>query len=146
MRKLITVMLLFMIGGYLDLANSASKPLLAAAAPQNLAAYAGKYPSELFKGVPSLKRRLRVLLGANYSLFMERLQTETPIENVDGALVGRGCMAHSCGEEEAVLVINLADGKLHCAILSGRFGGKFKVFSEDKAHVPEALGRAMKER
>jgi|ERR1700720_662980 hypothetical protein len=112
--------------------------------PQRLESYVGKYPSDLFRGVPSLKPRLRTLLGRNYALFMERLQTEMPIENDAGALVARGCMAHSCGVEEAVLVINLADGKLHCAILSEKFGGKFKVFSEDSAHIPGALTRAIK--
>ncbi len=112
--------------------------------PQRLEAYVGKYPSDLLRGVPSLKTRLRTLLGRNYALFMERLQTEIPIENDAGALVARGCMAHSCGVEEAVMVINLADRKLHCAILSEKFGGKFKVFSEDSAHIPGALTRAIK--
>jgi hypothetical protein len=112
--------------------------------PQRLEAYVGKYPSDLFRGVPSLKTRLRTLLGRNYALFMQRLQTEMPIENDAGALVARGCMAHSCGAEEAVLVINLANGKLHCAILSEKFGGKFKVFSEDSAHIPGALTRAIR--
>jgi hypothetical protein len=42
------------------------------------------------------------------------------------------------------MVINLADGKLHCAILSDKFGGKFKVFSEDSAHIPGALTRAIR--
>jgi len=112
--------------------------------PQRLESYVGKYPSDLLRGVPSLKTRLRTLLGRNYALFMERLQTEMPIENDAGALVARGCMAHSCGVEEAVMVINLANGKLHCAILSDKFGGKFKVFSEDSAHIPGALTRAIK--
>src|SRR5713101_5470133 len=107
--------------------------------PQRLESYVGKYPSDLLRGVPSLKTRLRTLLGRNYALFMERQQTEMPIENDAGALVARGCMAHSCGVEEAVMVINLADGKLHCAILSDTFGGKFKVLSEDSAHIPGAL-------
>jgi hypothetical protein len=107
--------------------------------------YVGKYPSDLLKGVPSLKPRLRTLLGANYSMFMERLQVERPIEKVEGALVGRGCMAHSCGVEEAIMAINLADGKLHCAILSDKFGGKFKVFSEDSDHVPAGLTKAMEQ-
>src|SRR5437762_11488291 len=31
----------------------------------NLERYAGKYPSELFRGVPSVKTRLRELLGTN---------------------------------------------------------------------------------
>ena len=142
MRKLSIIMLLLVIATVMGMSTTAATTT----APQNLGSYVGKYPTELFNGVPSLKRRLRVLLGADYGLFFERLQTEVPIENVDGALVARGCMAHSCGEEEAVLVINLSDGKLHCAILSAKFGGKFKVFSEDKAHIPGALDRAMKDR
>jgi hypothetical protein len=72
---------------------------------------------------------------------MARLQVEMPIENIDGALVARGCMAHSCGIEEAMLAINLADGKLHCGILSDKYGHKVKIFSEDKAHIPTALQR-----
>ena len=109
---------------------------------QKLENYVGKYPSELFKAVPSLTRRLRTLLGQNYAFFMNRIQTEVPIEKDEGALVVRGCMAHQCTVEEAVLVINLADGKLHCAILSDKYGKKYRIFSEDKAHIPAALKRA----
>jgi hypothetical protein len=146
MRKAMIITLLLVFSTALGMTGTARAVHPAKPEPQNLRSYVGKYPSQLLRGVPSLKQRLKVLLGANYSLFMERLQTEMPIEDVDGALVGRGCMAHSCGEEEAVMVINLADGKLHCAILSAKFGGKFKVFSEDKAHIPAALNRTVQER
>ena len=131
---------IFMMSAVITLAAAATPGVN----PQKLESYVGKYPSDLFRGVPSLKPRLRTLLGRNYALFMERLQTEMPIENDAGALVARGCMAHSCGVEEAVLVINLVDEKLHCAILSEKFGGKFKVFSQDSAHIPGALTRAIK--
>src|SRR3979490_509188 len=47
----------------------------------DLARYAGKYPSALFKGAPGLRTRLGALLGTNYKLFFDRLQTEMPIEN-----------------------------------------------------------------
>ena len=109
---------------------------------QNLARYAGQYPSALFRGVPSLKTRLRKLLAANYRSFFDRLQTEMPIENDGGALVARGCMAHSCGTDEAILVINLDDGTLHCAI---KFNGRFRTFSENRAGIPAALNRAMRQ-
>ncbi len=123
-----------------------SKPLVFVAyESQRLQSYVGKYPSDLFKAEPAIKKRLKSLLGTNYSFFMNRMETEMPIENDQGALVVRGCMAHNCGIEEAVMVINLADGKLHCAIKSSKFGGKFKVFSEDKAHTPPALNRAMQQ-
>jgi hypothetical protein len=113
---------------------------------QSLESYVGKYPSELFKSEPGLKRRVKTLLGPNYSFFMARLQVEMPIENIEGTLLARGCMAHSCGIEEAILAIGLNDGKLHAAILSKKFGGKFRLFSEDKGHVPAALRRAIEQR
>ena len=141
MLKLIVLASLLAVSGTLS-ATPGTSPS-AAYEPQRLESYVGKYPSDLLRGVPSIKRRLRTLLAANYSFFMNRLQTEMPIESDEGALVVRGCMAHSCGVEEAVMVINVADGKLHCAILSAKFGGKFRVFSEDKAHIPAALTRAM---
>lgn len=108
----------------------------------SLSRYVGKYPSEMFRGVPTLKRRLRTLLAANYRPFFDRLQTEMPIENDQGALVVRGCMAHNCGIEEAILVINLDDDTLHCAI---RFNRTFRTFSENRSSIPGALRRAMQE-
>ena len=112
---------------------------------EGLEKYVGKYPSELFRSEPWVKTRLRALLAARYSSFMDRIQTEMPIENIEGSLVARGCMAHSCGSEEAVLVINLSDGKLHCAILSDSYGGRFKIFSEDPDHIPRALRAALQQ-
>lgn len=113
------------------------------ASTSDLERYAGQYPSALFKGVPSLKARLRQLLGVNYKSFFDRLQVEMPIERDGNTLVGRGCMAHQCTIEEAVLVIDLADGELYCAIKSGKYGGGFKIFTKDKTRVPDALRRAM---
>lgn len=109
----------------------------------DLARYAGKYPSELFRNEPGLKTRLRELLGANYASFMSRLQTEMPIERDGNVLIGRGCMAHQCTIEESILAIDLSGGKPYVAIKSTRYGGGFKIFAEDKNRVPEALRRAM---
>ena len=110
---------------------------------QDLIHYVGRYPSELFRRVPGLKTRLRTLLGANYKAFFDRLQVEVPIENDGGALVVRGCMAHQCTIEEAILVITPEDGKLYVAIKSPRYGGGFKTFSADRGRVNEVLRRAM---
>lgn len=109
----------------------------------NLERYAGQYPSALFKGVPSLKTRLRQILGVNYKSFFDRLQVEMPIERDGNTLVARGCMAHQCTIEEAILVIDLADGEPYCAIKSTEYGGGFKTFAKDKTRVPDALRRAM---
>ena len=103
--------------------------------------YVGKYPSELFRGVPAIRTRLRELLGASYQAFNERMQVETPIEKDDDTLVMRGCMAHSCTIEEAILAIDLNDGKLYVAL---RTDGTFsKTFPANRALLPEALKKAM---
>lgn len=143
MRKLIFIWMLFVIIGFPGSSVPAGR--VAAPAPQDLRVYVGKYPSALLKGVPSLRRRMRSVLGSNYNFFVARLQTEMPIEQVEGCLVAVGCKAHSCGTEDAVMVINLKDGKLHCAIRSDRFNGGYKIFSEDKQNVPHALYRTMEQ-
>jgi len=112
---------------------------------QRLSRYVGRYPSELFRGVPSLKARLRKLLGANYQFFFNRLQTEMPIENDGGVLIVQGCMAHQCTIEVAILAIDLANDKLHVAIKSTEFRNVYKLWSEPGASVPAALRRAMQQ-
>lgn len=112
-------------------------------APSDLEKYVGKYPSELFKRVPAIKTRLRQLLGVNYAAFMGRMQTQTPIEKDGDFLIMRGCEAHSCTVEEALLAIDLNDGKLYVAL---RFEGKFsKTFPAHRSQLPEALKRAMEQ-
>ena len=100
--------------------------------------YTRKYPSELLKADPDVKRRLQALLGSNFSFFMERMQTEMPMEDSQGILVAYGCQAHACGVENAIFFIDLSDGKLHCAIRSGTYSDKVKTFSEDRARFPSA--------
>ncbi len=106
---------------------------------QNLERYTGQYPSDIFRKEPGLKTRLHALLGANYRSFFDRLQTEMPIENDGGVLIVRGCMAHQCTIEEAILAIDLGNDTLHCAI---KFNSRFRTWSE-RGGVPAALRRAM---
>jgi hypothetical protein len=112
---------------------------------QRLARYVGKYPSDLFRGVPSLKARLRTLLGTRYQFFFNRIQTEMPIENDGGVLIVQGCMAHQCTIEVAILAIDLANGNLHVAIKSTEFRNMYKLWSEPAESVPAALRRAMQQ-
>jgi hypothetical protein len=106
----------------------------------NLGRYAGKYPSEMFRREAGLKTKLRQLLGnANYREFFDRMQTEMPIEKDGNAIVARGCMAHQCTIEEAILVVNLADGTPFVAI---KFNSRFRTFTGGMA-PPQALRNAM---
>jgi hypothetical protein len=108
----------------------------------NLERYVGKYPTELFRAVPSVKTRLRQLLGTNYQAFTDRMQVETPIEKDGDTIVMRGCMAHSCTIEEAILVIDLNDGTPYVAL---KFNSKFRpVFAADRSQIPDSLRRAMR--
>ena len=110
---------------------------------RDLARYAGKYPSEMFRREPGLKTRIRALLGTNYKLFFDRLQTEMLIENDGGVLIVHGCMAHECTIEESILALDLGADKIHIAIKSADFRGRFKTWSEGGGNVPDALRRAM---
>ena len=109
----------------------------------DLSRYAGKYPSELLARESGLKSRLRELLGANYGYFTSRLQTEMPIVQEGEILIARGCMAHQCTIEEAILAADLTNNKLWVAIKSTRYSGGFKIFAQDKNRVPDALRREM---
>jgi hypothetical protein len=131
MRRLLTAILMVLLAG--SLVQTAP-----GADGEGFKKYAGKYPSALLKAEPGVKQRLQVLLGANYSFFMERMQVEVPIEDIQGILVGKGCQAHGCGVEDAVLFMDLSVGKLHCAIRSDTYSDKVKTFSEDRAHFPSA--------
>jgi len=146
MRKLSGLLVFFAILTFNQHILFAKVSQVSKTSEQNFSSYIGKYPDDLLRTNPRLKTRLRALLGPNYSTFNQRLQVAGPIEDDQNAIVLHGCMAHSCGDEEALLVISLPDNKLHCAILSQKFGGKYKVFSEDKTHIPSALQRAMKKK
>jgi hypothetical protein len=106
----------------------------------NLDSYAGKYPSELFRDVPSIKARLRGLLGKSYSAFFERMQVEMPIEKAENTIIVRGCKAHQCTIEEAILAIDLSDGQPYVAM---KFGRHFKTYAADRSRIPGSLKRAM---
>jgi len=111
------------------------------AATTDYSRYVGKYPSEMFKKEPALKARLRTLLGTSYKAFFDRMQVETPIEQDGEAIVMRGCMAHQCTVEEAILVIQnetpYAALKMKSKIS--------KTFPADRSKLPAALKRAMEQ-
>lgn len=118
-----------------------TRTISARSVPTDYFQYVGKYPSEMFKKEPALKTKLRTLLGVSYKAFFDRMQTEMPIEKDGDAIVARGCMAHSCTVEEAILVVQ---GQTPYVAL--RVNSKFsKTFPADRSKLPEALKRAMEQ-
>jgi hypothetical protein len=117
---------------------SASKP------KRNLSMYIEKHepPREMLDAEPDLESRLRRLLSVDWDAFMERFGVQGEVRELGGFLVGGGCRPHACGSEEAVFLINLTDGKIHCAIRSDDYKG-VKTFSEDPTHFPEAVLKSL---
>lgn len=108
--------------------------------PPTYTQYVGKYPSELFKLVPAVKSRARHVLGASFKAFLDRMQVETPITQNGDAIVARGCKAHLCTIDEAILMVDLNHGKVSVAL---KFNGKFRIFKGDLAETPDVLTREM---
>lgn len=107
--------------------------------PLNLEKYIDRDLNDLLREVPSVGNRLKVLLGSNYRLFMKNLTVSATLENRQGFLMMHGLAPHMGTVEEAVFLISLSSHKMHCAILSRRFGGKHKVFSEQPDNIPTPL-------
>jgi hypothetical protein len=103
---------------------------------QRLQKYIGRYPREMFKQEHAMIQRLKVLLGKDYDRLELNMDVQGPIQLEEGALVMEGNAPHAGGIEDAYLAITLADGKLHCALRSGDFGGKLKKFSEGPKNMP----------
>ena len=105
----------------------------------NYRTYIGRELNDLLKAMPDVNRRLRKLLGANYQLFMKNLTVSSELQDEQGFLKMHGLAPHMGTVEEAVFLLSFSTGKLHCAILSARFGRRYKLFSEDPNSAPTAL-------
>ena len=68
------------------------------------------------------------------------MQVETPIEKDENSIVMRGCKAHQCTIEDAILAIDLSDGRPYVAM---KFGKEFKTYPNDLSRIPDSLKRAM---
>lgn len=104
--------------------------------PRNLVTYVGEYPVKLMK-VPSVKSRLRSLLGKSYSDFTTSIDVQHQITRDGDFLFASGCMAHSCTINEAAFVIDLKNKRIHAVIYEEDAAPRF--FNEDKAATPQVL-------
>jgi hypothetical protein len=104
-----------------------------------LARFVGQYPSALMQDRRlGYEVRIEGLLGRDKRLYDDRSSVETPIavEVTPHAryMVFRTCMPHECSLEEALVLVNLATGKLHVAVLQD--GHKVRTWSEPDQPPP----------
>ncbi len=104
--------------------------------PSNLTRYVDEYPVELMK-VPSVKSRLKTLLGRRYSDFVISIDVQHTITKEGDFLFASGCMAHACTINEAAFVIDLKNKRIHAVIYEQDAAPRF--FNEDKAATPQLL-------
>jgi len=80
-----------------------------------------------FLGVAAIRQPIIEVLGDDFRAVRERLSVASEMETVDYRyLVGRGCLPHSCGSDEGILVVDGWSGDAWAAITEA---GKPRVFS-----------------
>ncbi len=119
--------------------TTAKRPAL----PTNLASYVGQYPVKLMK-LPSIKSRLKALLGKRYADFDESITVQEEITKQGDFLLASGCMPHSCMDNRAAFVIDQENNRIHAAIFDVDADPQF--FNEDKVPTPQILLDWMAER
>lgn len=139
MKKVLSLAALIMLLGDVTAYDQSAKSRQPSPRIPNLENYAGRDLNDLLRDEPSVKRRLNALLGKNHRLFMNNLTVAATLENRHGFLMMHGIAPHRGGEEEAIFLMSISSQRIHCAVLSRRFGGKYKVFSEDTSGVPSSL-------
>jgi hypothetical protein len=97
----------------------------------------GKDPSAVgLLNHPVLKRRLRKLLGSQYTYVKGIWEVETPIEVEDGIFYADGMQAHGGGDPGAVVMADIAQNVLYVGI---RQDHQVQLYAEDGGAVPPKL-------
>ena len=102
-----------------------------------LADYDGEDPSAVdLLNQPVLKRRLRKLLGTQYSYVKGIWEVEAPMEVEDGLFYASAMQAHSGGDPSAVLMADIGRNTLYVGI---RQEQQVQLYAEDGGDVPAKL-------
>ncbi|MDT5062668.1 MAG: hypothetical protein QOH63_3127 [Acidobacteriota bacterium] len=109
-----------------------SRPAL----PSGIAAAVGQDSDNLLKN-PSIKARMKKLLGNKYDSFMESFETLNPITREGHFLFSSGCLIHACTHLESAIAVNLTNNTIHAAIF--RQDEKIKYFNEGGKATPEVI-------
>jgi len=94
-----------------------------------LANYNEKYPNEVnLLNNPTIKERLKNLIGNRFSFLEETWAVESPIKVVNNTFIASGCQAHNCSATNFIIVVNLESNIMYVGI---REEEVIKTYSED---------------
>lgn len=130
--KQIFAILMITLALSLSAAAQPKKPAL----PTNMAKYIDEYPVKLMK-VPSVKARLKTLLGKKYSTFDLYIAVQAPTKQVGDFLIASGCLPHACTISQSAFAIDLKNKRIHAVIYEKDKLPKY--YNEDKAATPQVL-------
>ena len=101
-----------------------------------------KYPYPMYLlDVPSVKKRVRALLGKNYSSFTEAIDTQEPLEKRGSLIVGSGCAKGLCTVIEAIVIVDVANNSITIGMFDSSGKQRFRYFSETPDAKPVAAMR-----
>lgn len=84
-----------------------------------------------------VNRRLREALRANMSEFENFFSESTPVQELDGLVMGEGCVKGACEMNKAMAVVDTATGEVFAAVLLGGSDVRYLGIEEEK--VPAAV-------
>jgi hypothetical protein len=94
-----------------------------------LASYNEKYPYDVnLLENPTIKKRLRSLIGNRFAFLKETWAVETPIKVEHNTFVASACQAHNCAATNFIIVVNLESNTMYVGI---REEETLKTYSED---------------
>jgi hypothetical protein len=134
MKRTVSLLLVTLVSCFCALAQTAktSRPTL----PPGIAAAAGQDSDILLKN-PSIKDRLKKLLGNKYGSFIESFETLNPVTREGHYLFTSGCLIHACLHLESAIAVNLTNNTIHVAVF--RQDEKTRYFNEVGKATPEVL-------
>lgn len=84
-----------------------------------LKSLAGK-PSIDLVLLPAVSSQVAEILGRQQAAYERYFASSSPVEELDGWIVGKGCIADACGSQEGIVAVELATGKAHLAVYFDR--------------------------
>jgi hypothetical protein len=134
MKRTASLVLVTLVSCFCAWAQTAktSRPAL----PSGIAAASGQDSDSLLKN-PSIKARMKKLLGNKYGSFIESFETLNPVTKEGHFLFSSGCLIHACTHLESAIAVNLTNNTIHAAIF--RQDEKTKYFNEGGKATPKVI-------